>query len=506
MTIAEWMKFRFGERRDGHIARIIGAAAQIIFTIAMVTYFSVGAGTFIAEFFGIPPLFGLTPRFIGALAIIVIAMIYTVASGFQGVVWVDVFQSVLVFFTLFTISIIAFTKYPLPDVFNVSYPLRDGGFEILRVTRAEWTSIIPKWKLAFPANSDYSIFNLFGIAIIFYLIKTCFEGSGGTGGYMIQRFFAARNDREAGLVAGLWTFLLSFRWLFIIAIATVGISYVNDPANGLTQGVDPERILPMVIHHIIPWGLKGILIAGLTAAAMSTFDSTVNAGAAYWVKDIYQNYINPKASEKVMVWHGRIASIAIVALGLFFSLAIRNINEIWGWITMALGSGMVIPFLARWYWWRLNGYGFSAGVFTGIVAAILQKLFFPDIPEYISFIAVNALTAISMILFTFLTPPTEDDVLDNFYNTTKPFGSWKHISAKLPAHDRLAMQKEHRNDILAVALAIPFQLSLFLTLMTIGMQTWGQFAVVMSITIVLGVLLYFVWYRNLETDSPGPIE
>lgn len=497
MTIAEWMKFRFGEGRDGQLARIIGAAAQIIFTIAMVTYFSVGAGTFIAEFFGIPGVLGLSPRFIGALCIIVIAMIYTVASGFQGVVWVDLFQSFLVFFTLITISVIAFTKFPLPDVFNVSYPLRDGGFQIMEVTKEGWASIIPKWELAFPANSDYSIFNLFGVAIIFYLIKVCFEGAGGTGGYMIQRFFAAKNDREAGLVGAFWTFLLSFRWLFIMAIAMIGIAWFNSPEYGGAT-IDPERVLPVVIMQIIPWGLKGILIAGLTAAAMSTFDSTVNAGAAYWVKDIFQTYIKPDASEKEMVWHGRIASIMIVTLGLLFSLVIRNINEIWGWITMALGSGLLIPFLTRWYWWRLNGYGFSLAVFAGIIAAILQKIFFPNIPEYISFVAVNSITVVAMIFFTLITKPTDDAVLANFYDVTRPFGVWGQFKKRHSKEIQAELTREHRNDLLAVAIAIPLQLSLFLTWMALLTRTWGQMVICLSLTLILGVVMYFVWYKNLS--------
>jgi Na+/proline symporter len=50
MTIAEWMKFRFGESRDGHCARIIGAVSQLIFAVAMVTYFVIGSGNFSRNF------------------------------------------------------------------------------------------------------------------------------------------------------------------------------------------------------------------------------------------------------------------------------------------------------------------------------------------------------------------------------------------------------------------------------------------------------------------------
>ncbi len=499
MTIAEWMHFRFGDRKDGNMARIIGAASQIILTIAMVTYFSVGAGKFVAEFFGIPGFWGMEPRFIAALILIILSLIYTVASGLYGVVWTDVFQGIFVFFTIITISYLAFSQYILPDIFNVSYPLRDGGFELVQTTKDAWTSMKPSWNLAYPETSDYSIYNYFGIAIFFYLIKVLLEGSGGASGYMAQRYFAAKDDRDAGLLSAFWIFLLSFRWLFIAAIAIMGISYFNNPENSIAAAnVDPEAVLPIVIKKLIPVGLKGFLMAGLLAAVMSTFDSTVNAGAAYWVKDIYQAYINPKASEKKLLWHARFASVGIVFIGLLFSVTIRNINEIWGWITMSIGSGLFIPFLARWYWARMNGYGFSAGVFGGMIAAILQKIIFPDIPEYVAFFAINIITAFILVFVTLLTPATDEKVLENFFNVTKPFGFWKKFRKRLPEKEQSALKKEHRQDLLTVILAVPWQLSLFLMWMALIMRTWDQFALTFSLTVVLTIALYFVWYKNLK--------
>ena len=126
-----------------------------------------------------------------------------------------------------------------------------------------------------------------------------------------------------------------------------------------------------MIKNYIPVGVKGFLIAGLMAAAMSTFDSTVNAGAAYWVKDLYQAYLRPRASEKDLMFQARLASVGIVVLALLFSLTISNINEIWGWITMGIGAGMFIPQVIRWYWWRFNGYGFAIGTAVGMTAAVL---------------------------------------------------------------------------------------------------------------------------------------
>ncbi|MBD3225952.1 MAG: sodium:solute symporter [Caldithrix sp.] len=496
MTLAEWMRFRFGSDRQGNVARIIAAFSVIITTIAMITYFAIGSGKFVGEFLGIPAFWGLSSQFWAATLMIVLSMIYTVASGLFGVVWTDVFQGFLIFGTIIFICILAIVSFPLPETFNVSVPIRGGGFRAIETTREAWTSMIPEWTLNMPADSTYSIYNLFGIAILFYLIKVTIEGSGGTSQYMIQRFFASRSDRESGLLSMFWTVLLSFRWPFVAAIAMMGV------VLGTQQGVieDPEAVLPVVINQLVPIGIKGLLIAGLMAAAMSTFDSTVNAGAAYWVKDIYQAYLNPKATEKQLIFHSRWASIIIVGLGLAFTLVIRNINEIWGWITSSLGAGLLIPTLARWYWWRMNGYGFAAGTVAGMVAAVLQRIFLPDIPEYFAFIIATLSSLVGMIVGTYAAKPTDDSVLFEFYKRTRPFGFWKHIRERLPQHTLEAINKENRRDILSTFFAVPWQIVMFLTVMAVVMQRWDQFIWLLTIFVLLSIGLYFNWYRHLSTE------
>jgi Na+/proline symporter len=387
---------------------------------------------------------------------------------------------------------LAFFKFNLPEVFQVSVPLRDGGFMPIETTREAWTSMIPSWTLDMPANSSYSIYNLFGIAILFYLIKVTIEGSGGTSQYMIQRFFASRSDRESGLLSLFWTFLLAFRWPFIASIAMMGVVLGNIQ--------DPEIVLPVVINELVPLGVKGLLVAGLMAAAMSTFDSTVNAGAAYWVKDIYQTYINPKATQRQLLLHGRWSSIIIVLLGLLFTLAIRNINEIWGWITSSLGAGLLIPTLARWYWWRMNGYGFAAGTVAGMVAAVLQRLFLPDIPEYYAFIIATVSSLLGMVIATYATPPTDEKVLFEFYKRTRPFGLWKPVRKKMKPETLKQINQENRRDILSTFFAVPWQLVLFLTGMAIVFKRWDEFLWLSLILAVLSIGLYFNWFRHLSTE------
>jgi len=496
MTLAEWMHFRFGTGKQGDVARLIAAFSIIIMTIAMITYFAIGSGKFVGEFLGIPSFWGFSSQFWAATFMIVLAMIYTVASGLYGVVWTDVFQGILIFGTIIFICALAFFNFNLPETFQVSVPLREGGFMALETTRDAWTSMWPNWTLDMPEASAYSIYNLFGIAILFYLIKVTIEGSGGTSQYMIQRFFASRSDRESGLLSLFWTFLLAFRWPFIAAIAIMGV------VLGTTEGVikDPETVLPVVINQMVPIGVKGLLIAGLMAAAMSTFDSTVNAGAAYWVKDIYQTYINPQATEKQLMRHGRWSSVIIVILGLGFMLAITNINEIWGWITSSLGAGLLIPTLMRWYWWRMNGYGFAVGTVFGMIAAVLQRLILPDIPEYYAFIIATVSSLVGMLIGTYSSKPTDEAVLFEFYKRTRPFGFWGPIRKKLGAEVMEKINKENRRDILSTFFAVPWQVVLFLTGMALILKSWTQFGVLLVILVILSAGLYFNWFRHLSTE------
>mgnify|MGYP000648383961 FL=1 len=489
MTQAEWMHFRFGKGFEGDLARVIAAIASIIMTIAMVTYFIIGAGKFVGEFLSLEPIYA-------SLLMVVLAMIYTVASGLYGVVWTDVFQGIFIFFVIMYISIMAMTTVDLPEEFFVSVPMIDGTFSQIKTSLSEWTRISPPAEMNMPEGSTFEIYNLFGIAIMFYLFKVTLEGASGAGGYMLQRYFAAKSDREAGILSLFWTSLLAFRWPLIASFAMLGIHHGLNPEFNVIA--DPELVLPTVIKYYIPTGIKGLLIAGLMAAAMSTFDSTVNAGAAYWVKDIYQTYLKPNSTEKELMLQSRLSSLVIVAIALLFSLTISNINEIWGWITMGIGAGMFIPQVIRWYWWRFNGYGFAIGTVFGMVSAIMTKIFASNIAEYNSFLIASGCSLIGCLLGTFFTEPTEKTVLVNFYKITRPFGFWNQVRSNLDTSIVSKINQENRRDIIAIFFAVPWQIVLFLTGMMIVLKQWTNFISLFGILIILSFGLYWFWFRHLS--------
>jgi len=492
MTQAEWMVLRFGDGSQGRSARLISALGQIIMTIAMVTYFALGGGKFLDSFLGIGDFMGLPSEFWAATLLISVATIYTVASGLYGVVWTDFFQGILIFAAIMYMAVRAW-GIELPEQFMVSIPLFDGTFLPISTTLSEWTRMWPPSQMNLTADSQYAIYNMFGLAVFFYVFKVLLEGAGGTGNYMLQRYFAAKNDREAGLLSIFWTFLLSFRWIFIGAIAVIGISL-----GSAVQ--DPELVLPMVVNSL-PIGVKGFMVAGLMAAAMSTFDSTVNAGAAYWVKDIYQQHINTSADEKQLMRHSYGASIVIVIIGLALTLVFENINAVWGWITMSIGSGLYIPLLLRWYWSRMNGYGFAAGVVTGMLVSVLYRVATPEaVTEYAQFIVTSLASLLGVIIGTYMTTPTDEGTLLNFYKVTRPFGSWGRFKKQLRADAQQAVDAENKRDIFSVILAVPWQLVFFMFMMNLVFKTWENVAVLGVLLAALSTALYFTWYRHLSTE------
>jgi len=488
MTLAEWMEYRFGTGRQGQAARLLAALANLAFAIATVTYFAQGAGIFLGRLLGISPD-------LAAIGMIALASIYTIASGLYGVVYTDVFQGFLVFGAIVYTVYLAMTSYTLPAEFAISVPMGGGEFQELMTTREAWLSIIPDWQKELPGT--YSQYSLFGIGILFYLFRSCIDGMSGTGGYIIQRFYAAKDEREAGLLSAFWIVLLSLRWPFVMSIAIMGVSF------GISNETiaNPEEVLPVVLIELIPVGLKGLLVAGLIAAAMSTFDSVVNAGAAYWTRDIYQRFLNTDASEKRLVWHSRASSAVIVVIGMASTYAFESLNDIWGWLTMGLGAGLLVPQFIRWYWWRFNGYGYAGGTFIGMALAVVQHMIAPELAEIWTFTLIGSVTFVACIVISLLTEPTSADVLRTFYTETKPFGYWDAVRERLDDAILAPIHAENRRNILGILLAVPWQLTLFLTTMTFVTKEWTTFAWLLATCSALTVGLYFVWFRHLSTSE-----
>lgn len=487
MTTAEWMEFRFGKGEQGEAARILAAIAQLIFAIWAITYFIQGAGIFLSEILGISPD-------LAAILMISLCAFYAALSGLYGVVYTEVFQGGLILFVIIYVVSHVIMNISLPETFVVSVPMGNGEFQQITQNLKDWSNFLPKWEMNVPG--EYSQYNLIGLATIMYIFRSSIDGMSGSGGYMIQRFYAAKNEREVGLLSVFWIFLLSFRWPFIMSIAILGISY-----SQLGNVIDnPETVLPKVLMELFPVGIKGLLVAGLLAAAMSTYVAIVNSGAAYWVNDLYQRFIKPEATNKELILHSRIASVAIVILGLMSTYLFTSLNDVWGFLTMGFGVGLIVPQFIRWYWWRFNGYGYAGGTIIGMITAISLRFFFDDIAEMPSFYLTAAITFIGSVVVSYLFPATDESDLKEFYARTRPFGFWGPVRKTFSDSFIVPIQSENRRDILATFFAVPWMLFLGITPMMVVTKQWVYTLICGSVLVILSVILYFLWYKHLSKE------
>jgi MFS family permease len=155
----------------------------------------------------------------------------------------------------------------------------------------------------------------------------------------------------------------------------------------------------------------------------------------------------------------------------------------------------------RFYWWRFNGAGFAIGLFVGMFAAILQRIFFPGLLEWYQFGFILSIAFIASIVGTFLTKPTDSKVVENFYIKTRPFGIWGPFKNSLDPSVRLATKKEHRNDIISIPFGMVWLMTLLLLPLLFMTFKWLELAITFVIFIISLVGLYFFWYRHLPPSA-----
>jgi solute:Na+ symporter, SSS family len=346
------------------------ACTSMVSGILAVTYFAVGGGKFVAEFVEFPQWLGLPSEFWSAAMLMGVAILYTIAAGFTTVVYTDVYQSVFIFSSFVIVSVMALRLH-LPATFSVYLPVKQvhGPPAMIEwnVTRADWLRGLPTKSLGLPNESSYSMYNSFEVIVATYLIIQCMRSASGPGGSGLQTVLATKSEKEVRLQTFLAMVLMALRWAFSGGIAVMAIHYTVNHSGFV---IDPERVVPIVIDKMLPEGIKGFVLASLLAAALTTFDTTINSASAYWTVDIYQALINPEASERRLLWHARFSTIFIMAAGLALSLHVNTINRVWGFITIAMAGAFVWPYFFSWYWSRFNALGYLCGVLCGFVAAI----------------------------------------------------------------------------------------------------------------------------------------
>ena len=490
LTGAEWIRTRFGTGRGSELSSISVTIFAIVSVVGFLAYAFQGIGKFATIF--LPWDLSASTY---AIAIMGITTLYTLLGGMYSVVVTDLLQFILMCVASLIIGVIALTRVS-PDMLTAAVPA--GWFDLSFDWRLnlDWSSLVPALNDRI-ASDGYSLFFLFMAMVVFKGILMSMAGPIPT--YDMQRMLGARTPREAGLMNGIVSVALIPRWIMVTAVTVLGVVFFGPELRSMGHGIDFELILPHVINRFVPAGLTGLLLAGLLAAFMSTFDSTVNCGAAYVVNDIYKKYLHPTGTNKHFMIASYASSILLVALGVLFGLHPSSINAVTEWIVFGLAGGYTAPNILRWHWWRFNGYGYFAGMISGLVFAIAFGQVFPDISAVNSFPFILAASAIASVGTSLLTRPDDEATLIRFYRQVRPWGFWEPVFRKVLAADP-AFKKNRGavRDLGNVLVGVVWQTSLVLIPVFLIVFRWTSLWIALAVAVATTYVLKRSWYDTLE--------
>jgi Na+/proline symporter len=490
MTGAEWMKTRFGSGKAGDLARLSYTLFAILTISALLGYSAIGMGKFGSIFLPFSPT-------VCAVLILGITGIYVVAGGFHGIVRVEIAQTIVLSTGAIVFAVIGYMHF--------------DAARFATLVPHSWGEIIPSIRPAdlqgvVSGGTDYS---LFGALVAVWVLKgflLCLSGPEQL--YDFQRFLAARDERDASKLGALWGVIHTVRWSFTMAIAVMAILGIGNAVLDAKLKADPEAALPLIIGSMLPVGLVGFMLAALLSGFLATFSSTVNGGAAYLVKDVYQRYINPEADHKTLIRVSYLSSALLIVVGLIISIFGTSINTAFLWIFGTLAAGILPPNVLRWYWWRLNGQGYAAGVFGGMALSLGQvfldtAVLSEPLPLYIGFPVIALFSVIITITVSMLTEPTDIETLKNFYRKVQPAGAWsparRGVLADTPDFKK---QSPFKQDALNTVVALIGITALYVSMLYLVLHRLEIGFTLLAVTLVSVIILYFTWYKTLPPAAP----
>ncbi|MCB0450728.1 MAG: Na+:solute symporter [Confluentibacter sp.] len=519
MTGSEWILTRFGDDKAGRASHLIVAIFAIIASIGFIAYFFEGVGKFMTI---ILP-WDLTLMLNGsvfltsdqnyALIIIFLTTIYTIKGGMFSVVATEVLQ-----YGIMVIAGVLIAGYAFFTVSDV---------QINEVISTEWSSLLFSNQLEGSWSGKFEAFNklidtqgykMFGAFIGMSLFKGFFASiAGPTPSYDMQRILSTRSVKEAAYMSGFTNLVLFIpRYLLIGGIVILALVYLAPEmaASSTLSLADLEIILPKVINDFVPVGLKGLLLAGLLAAFMSTFSAFVNSGPAYIVNDIYKKYFKPEATQKHFIKASHLASFAIVFLGVVMGFFADSINSITLWITSALYGGYVASNFLKWIWWRFNGWGYFWGMTSGLFVATLQFLLdqnkgsfevgswlyeVSQIPAIYMFPFIFIVSLLGSFLGTFLTPATSMETLKAFYENVRPWGWWQPVYKALKKENvSITKNTDFISDMLNCVVGVVWQSSMILLPIYFLIRDYPKTGVALLVFVITSVILKFTWLDKVK--------
>ena len=475
MTFAEWNKTRYGDNRDAENARIASALFLLLLMMFNLTYIAVGIGKFAEEFL---PL----SRELATLIVFAAVGIYVTLAGFFGVILTDMLQTLLIGVGAVILSVMVFTNNQLSQIFSN----KSAGWHSLKIPWKLWSGYVQN------SPESYHHFYLFGPVMVAGFSWMVFRLLAGPNVWDFQFFLSARSSRDASLAGGMWTVGYTARWIMGCAFLVLGLYFL-----GTQAGFDAEKIMPLVILKL-PVGVRGLFIAVLLAALMSTLDAMINVTSSVIVNDFLKRYFIKNLTQKQLVRLGQLASVVMLLIGFVASMSFEDIISAWETMIFVVLTMILVPATMRWHWWRFSAKAFykSMAASAGLIA--LQKLFFSHWSDPKALGIDIAACFVVTVLFGWLEKPTEMRVLVDFYSRVRPFGFWKPVRKEaekkglVPKKDRIPFF-----DALNGILTAVFQFSLALVPFYALLRKWNQALVWGAAAVVLTFVLYFTWYKKL---------
>ncbi len=350
-------------------------------------------------------------------------------SGLWGVLVIDMIQ----FFIKMT-AVIAAAYFALqaPGVGGL-----DGLISQLSTRRGpggvDYLAILPD----FTSNWDLAVaVFIMPIAVQWWAVWYPGAEPGG-GSYIAQRMLASKSEKDA-LGAVLFFnvahyVLRPWPWI-LVALASLIVYPELSDISAAFPNLDP-RLLGHDIAYpamlkFLPAGFVGLMVGGLVAANSSTILTHLNWGASYLVHDFYRRFINTRADEAHYVMVGRLATVLLFVCSSATVYLLDTAKDAFD-IILQVGAGTGLLYLVRWFWWRVNAWCEVAAMASSFVVSLTFLLLArtgSPVSTHVALVLTVLITTCCWVVTAFVTPPTDRDVLIDFYRKVRPVGpGWKPI-------------------------------------------------------------------------------
>jgi SSS family solute:Na+ symporter len=409
------------------------------------------------------------------IVMFLITMMYSVLSGLWGVVVTDFVQFIIAMGGSIVLAVYAVAKVGGIDALKARLPEHYGSTEAaLSIFPAEGASWMP--VTAFLAYLGVQWW------------ATSYPGAEpGGGGYIAQRIFSARTERD-GLLATLWFNIAHYAvrpWPWILTALCVVVLYpgLEDPASGYLRAV----------VDLLPTGLKGLLVAAFAAAYMSTIATQLNWGASYFINDLYLRFVNPNAEQRKMVF-------VLSGISTYWLYKSGSIEGAWR-IIIAIGAGTGLVYILRWYWWRINAWSEISAMASALITfsvLVFGGIYDPTDPlegTYLMLVT-TAITTVVWLVVTFNTPATPRATLESFYRRVRPGGpGWREVAAAtgFPGDPIAGGALSWVNWVAGVV-------TVYATLFGVGNLIFGEYTRAI-IYLVVAIFAFALIARNLRSES-----